>query len=333
MEDSQVRIMVTDCEGPITKNDNAAELAAAVIPSGASFFAKISLYDDYLAEIRKRPDYKAGDTLKLILPFLKAYGLDNESMEEFSRRSIAMIPQAGEVLRTINSISAAYIVSTSYSTYIKAVCDSIGFPFANCYCTHVNLDQTHLSAPEKKEVRRLAERIVQLPDFKLPDIGAAQETLDVVSAETIAELDRIFWEDLPGMAIYELVKSVNPVGGPEKARSIEAAAGKAGVMSNNVIYFGDSITDTEAFRLLNQVGGISVSFNGNHWAVKEAQIAVTGQSALPIFWLASAYIQYGAEVLKDLFIYQVTDKEVERISELSSSIRKQVRTETIGSLG
>lgn len=333
MEDSQIKIMVTDCEGPITKNDNAAELAAAVIPLGASFFAKVSLYDDYLAEIKKKPDYKAGDTLKLILPFLMAYGLDNESMEEFSRRSIAMIPQADEVLRTINNISAAYIVSTSYSTYIKAACEAIGFPFANCYCTYVNLDKYHLSSLEKKEIRRLAERVVQLPDFSLPEIDRGQESLDSISAEAIAELDRIFWQELPGMGIYELVQSVNPVGGPEKARAIEAAAAKEGTGPDNVIYFGDSITDTEAFRLLNQVGGVSVAFNGNHWAVKEAQIAVTGQSALPIFWLASAYIQYGKEVLEDLFIYQVTDNEIERISRLSSSIRKQVRTETIGSLG
>jgi predicted HAD superfamily phosphohydrolase len=27
-----------------------------------------------------KPDYKAGDTLRLILPFFKAFGLDNRSM-------------------------------------------------------------------------------------------------------------------------------------------------------------------------------------------------------------------------------------------------------------
>ena len=64
-------VFVSDCEGPITKNDNAAELAEAFIPKGHIFFSKISLYDDYLAEVVHRPGYKAGDTLRLILPFSK----------------------------------------------------------------------------------------------------------------------------------------------------------------------------------------------------------------------------------------------------------------------
>ena len=54
MPETPKRIFVTDCEGPITKNDNAAELAEAFIPDGGAFFRKISLYDDYLAEIARK---------------------------------------------------------------------------------------------------------------------------------------------------------------------------------------------------------------------------------------------------------------------------------------
>ncbi len=61
-----VRIFVTDCEGPISKNDNAFEVASRFIPEGGEFFGKVSRYDDVLADVVKRPGYKAGDTLKLI---------------------------------------------------------------------------------------------------------------------------------------------------------------------------------------------------------------------------------------------------------------------------
>ena len=74
MDQSSRRVFITDCEGPITKNDNAAELCEAFVPGGDRFFKKISLYDDYLAEVARRPGYKAGDTLRLILPFFKAMG-------------------------------------------------------------------------------------------------------------------------------------------------------------------------------------------------------------------------------------------------------------------
>jgi predicted HAD superfamily phosphohydrolase len=52
-----------DCEGPLTLNDNAFELCEAFIPEGDKLFTLVSKYDDYLADIEKRPGYKAGDTL------------------------------------------------------------------------------------------------------------------------------------------------------------------------------------------------------------------------------------------------------------------------------
>ena len=57
------RIYVTDCEGPLTKNDNAQEIAERFIPDGAGFFARLSRYDDLLADVVRKPGYNAGDTL------------------------------------------------------------------------------------------------------------------------------------------------------------------------------------------------------------------------------------------------------------------------------
>ena len=56
------RIYVTDCEGPLTRNDNAQEIAAHFIPDGADLFARLSRYDDFLADVVRRPGYNAGDT-------------------------------------------------------------------------------------------------------------------------------------------------------------------------------------------------------------------------------------------------------------------------------
>ena len=48
------RVFVSDCEGPISKNDNAFELARNIISDGAHFFTLISKYDDVLADIVKK---------------------------------------------------------------------------------------------------------------------------------------------------------------------------------------------------------------------------------------------------------------------------------------
>ncbi len=67
----------TACEGPLALNDNAFELCREFIkPHGDRFFSQVSRYGDYLADMAKKPEYQAGDTLKLILPFLKAHGAD-----------------------------------------------------------------------------------------------------------------------------------------------------------------------------------------------------------------------------------------------------------------
>ena len=76
----------TVCEGPLALNDNAFELCREFIkPQGDRFFQQVSRYNDYLAGVAKRPGYKAGDLLKLILPFLKANGLTNARIEAYSR--------------------------------------------------------------------------------------------------------------------------------------------------------------------------------------------------------------------------------------------------------
>jgi energy-converting hydrogenase A subunit R len=333
MKQGSRRIFVTDCEGPITKNDNAAELAAQYIPQGDRFFARISLYDDYLAEVVRRPVYKPGDTLRLILPFFKAFGLNNDTMVEFSGRNIEMIPFADRVLRELHALAPAHIVSTSYSPYIRAVCDAIDFPFENTYRTEVNLDTYALSEPECSQLKALHARIMDLEDFEIPSGANSAEDLSEPDRETVAILDEIFWTELPRMEIYAIIRDVNPIGGREKARAIEEIAAREEVALSAVMYVGDSITDVDAFRLVKSAGGLAVSFNGNDWAVREAHFAVTAQNALPIGWLATLFLEKGVEAFQDLFMDRITPDNSDAISARSSRVRKEVRTEIIGSLG
>ena len=333
MPESQKRVFVTDCEGPVTKNDNAAELAEAFIPEGESLFQKISIYDDYLAEIARKPGYKAGNTLKLILPFLKAFGVDDRSMRKFSRRNIQMIPFADKVLGKIHSLAPSYIVSTSYSPYIQGVCDVIGFPLDCTFSTQVTLDNFDLSDMDKKVIRDAHKRILELPDIKIPEVSHNESDMDEKDLEIIGHLNKFFWYEFPNLEIYNLVESVNPIGGLEKAQAINEIVEVEGSSIENVVYVGDSITDVEAFRLVRNGGGLAVSFNGNNWAVREAMIALTGSNALVIEWIATAFILFGPDSLTDLMIQRVTDGNLDDIITRSSQIRKTVRTEKIAALG
>ncbi len=327
------RVFVTDCEGPLTKNDNAAEMAEAFLPQGAEFFSKVSLYDDYLAEIAHKPGYKAGDTLRLILPFFKAFGIDDRTMVKFSRRNIQVIPHVQEALNKLTSIAPCYIVSTSYTPYIKAVCDALAFPLDKTFSTEVNIDSFAISQSDKATVKSLYSRIMDLSAFSVPLGATSIEDLTPASRETVRHLDDIFWQEMPRLAINELLVRINPIGGREKAVAIEKIVRVEGCQLKDIIYFGDSITDIHAFRLVREGGGLAVSFNGNDWAVREASLAVTASNALPIAFIGSMFLEHGIETFEDLLVTNLNENNLSDVTRHSIKVRKSVRTEKIGSLG
>ena len=134
------KVFITDCEGPLTLNDNAYELADEFIEDGGKLFKIISRFDDYLVEDVKLENYHAGDTLKLIVPFYKLAGLTNEKMIKFSRENIYLVDGSDDTLRFANELIDSFIASTSYGQYIEALCNYIDYPFQNTYHTQLDVD-------------------------------------------------------------------------------------------------------------------------------------------------------------------------------------------------
>jgi energy-converting hydrogenase A subunit R len=131
---------ITDCEGPLTLNDNAFELCAHFIDDGDKLFKILSLYDDYLVDIVKKEGYKAGNTLKLILPFFVLEKLTNDDLIDFSQNNIYAVDESKFLLKYLKGAMNTYIVSTSYGQYIEALCNYIDFPFQNTYHTQLDVD-------------------------------------------------------------------------------------------------------------------------------------------------------------------------------------------------
>jgi len=359
-----MRAFISDCEGPISKNDNAFELTAQCVPGGDRLFTVISRYDDVLADVLKRENYKAGDTLKLILPFLKAYKVTNKTMQDFSAKSLVLIPHVKEALRHIRRIAQAFIVSTSYEHYIRALCEAIDFPYLNTYSTRVDLDRYELEAGEEEGLKRLAQEISGMPIIEIPPRAKSLEDFPEEYRRAVKRLDDIFWKEIAGMKIGKLLNEVNPVGGYEKAEAVRDAAKRANVGLEDVIYVGDSITDVEAFRLVKNHGGLTVSFNGNRYAIREAEVAVLSESSLVTSVIAELFAFHGKggtleilerwgrealrkcnvskELLEKVFsifperlpkVELITDENVETLTLESEEFRKRVRGEVVGGLG
>lgn len=358
------RVFVSDCEGPISKNDNAFELAQHFIPNGDALFTNISKYDDVLADVLHKPDYTAGSTLKLVLPFFKAYGLTDRQMEEFSAQNILLIANSQSALRYVQEIADAYIVSTSYEHYIRALCNAIGFPFKNTYCTKVSLDKIVITLQERDSLREIAQEIAQMHHIEIPQNAEAVTDFSQNDQTTIKRLDEIFWNEIPKMLTNKFITEVVTVGGEAKAESIRDVAKRLDVHLSDVMYVGDSITDVEAFRLVRDAGGLAVSFNGNNYAVRNAEIAMMSESSLVTALIADLFCRLGktqtlkiimhwrkatleesgtnTALLKQLnTVYSsalpkveiVTAKNMEPLIKESSEFRRKVRGVAIGELG
>jgi energy-converting hydrogenase A subunit R len=350
----------TDCEGPISKNDNAFELAEEFIPGGGEFFAKLSKYDDFLADIARKQNYKAGDTLRLILPFLKAYGVTDAGIRRFSSQNILLVPGANTALEYIHSIMPAFMISTSYRPYINSLCELIGFPIENTYCTELALDEYQIPQTEIQHLKQLHDEILALPAIEFPASAVSREDVGNESIACADRLDEIFWGEFPGLASGRFLEEVNPIGGFEKAEAIKKSCEKTGLELADVMYVGDSITDMEAMKLVRDAGGLAVSFNGNRYAVQSADIACISPNALILAALALTFREGGTESVYNLSsewnsskmvvesamkqrlpefsvegvsLHLMEGSDMEDLVSQSESFRKEVRGERIGRLG
>lgn len=328
----------TDLEGPLTLNDNAFEVAAHFLQDGARFFTIISRYDDLLADVLKRKNYKAGDTLKLILPFLLTFGLSNSDLKDYSRTSLKLVPGAREALRRIRSQMPAFIVSTSYEPYVQAVCEALDFPCEHAYCTRVSLDSYAIPEAERRELQTLYTQILARVPIEIPKGARMLTDLSPQDQETIRYLDEVFWNQIAQMEASRLLKEIQPVGGAEKARALRHSLQRTGASFLNLIYVGDSITDVEALELTRREGGLAVAFNGNRYALRAAELGCISSNASILAEIAEAFASGGREAVLALTSAcgrsaELTGEVDEAFVARSELMRKHVRGEQIGGLG
>ena len=342
---------ITDCEGPLTLNDNAYELSAHFIENGSELFKVLSLYDDYLADIVKKENYKVGNTLKFILPFFVCENLKNQDMVDFSQRNIYAIKDSKFLLKYLKKAMNTYIVSTSYGQYIEALSNYMDFPFENTFYTKVDVDALTLNDEEMEKITKFKQEILSDP-------------------ENYELFDEIFYSEIPKMGIYEAIEAINVVGGEGKKEAIDEIIERDNINTGEILYIGDSITDVEPLDFARKNNGISISFNGNEYPLKVAEIAIVSPSAITTCVIANIYAKddkqtvlrfiddYNAsENLEELFekygvdleiknrfldvfssgeypiIKIIDDDNFEDILKVSKDMRNNIRGQDIGELG
>jgi len=256
------------------------------------------------------------------------------------------VPGARELLHGVGAVMPSYIISTSYTPYIRALCRVVGFPFANCRCTSLDLDAWHLTRDEADWLRDRAEAIRERPLVEIPAGARSAADLSAADRATVADLDRLFWKEMGsrGRRSAEIVAAVRPVGGGMKLAALQEITALRRTTLGEIIYVGDSITDAPPFDAVRRAGGVSLSFNGNGYALAAAEFAVASADATPTLELALAFGAGGREgFLAAARAWPATNKPLPKVGALSEAgaalahasayARSHVRGERVARLG
>ena len=220
----------------------------------------------------------------------------------------------------------------------------------NTFYTNVDIDSLYLDDEDLSKVKKFKNQILENPeDYKL--------------------FDDIFFNEIKKMDIYDIIKNIEVIGGSGKKLAIEDIIKRDSIDVGEILYIGDSITDVEPLQFARENNGISISFNGNEYPLKVAEIAVVSSSAITTALIANIYSNNDKKtVLKfiedyntctdknelfekycvdlniknkffDVFdksfplIRIINDDNFDEILKLSTDMRNNIRGEDIGGLG
>jgi energy-converting hydrogenase A subunit R len=362
--------VITDWEGPWVLGDHAFMLTKEAVPRGDLLFSVLSDYVIYLAYIKKADGYQPGDTLKLIVPFLIAHDVEENTLDSAARGCARFISGSKEAAEVLQQGGRTFkVVSAGYTQYLRYTTSLVSIPQENTKGTEFPIDEFRqaIRSEDKQLVKGMVPKIIGLKRLGI-EASSAEQDISPAARSTIAILDGIFHETLPRTSFGPILEKVKPMGGRRKLDALMEAIEKEDVEQGRVVAIGDSITDMVMLLETKQRGGLAISFNGNAYAIRSANVAVASADCIITPILVQLYERsgidgveratrnWGIEMLrrqaadgyidKGLFIriselnrqnqlpmaYWITNENICRLTEISASFRESVRGVAIGSL-
>ncbi len=286
------KVCLWDLEGPISALDFAAELGRLLKDKPklglesydmGEFFVMISNYDDYLIDVPgvkeklRIPEYQPGDTLRLMAP-LYIFSFNDSELKTIAKQNLGLLPGAVECMKELHNDWEVFVISTSYTQFAYSVTEAIGIETDHVYCTDLNIEKLKI---DLSKIEETVEILIFLIFQKYLDNN---KNLDLI----IDDLNRFFWLGEKS-EYHRVMNEVKVRGGKRKELAAEAIAKRTGVPLSKVIAVGDSITDINMLSRVNTEGGFAISFNGNRFSLKEANISVTTKNQMGILPLFRNY--------------------------------------------
>jgi len=329
-------LFFTDWEGPWVTNDFAYDIAIEFLGSN-KFFERLSQYDDYLSYINKKEGYEAGDTLKLLSPFILASEISTNKLKEFSLKKVKFVPDAKRAISSIKH--KPVVISTAYTQFLEISTGLLGIT-EDFHGTEFDIGKFQIDDEDKNMVLQAIEEIATLPEISAKP-GMTEDELDDNSIKSIEWLNEFFWKTLTKTSFKKVIEDVKAVGGERKKKIVQKYMKLHGL--DSTIAIGDSISDHAMLKLVKK-DGLAVSFNGNEYAIENSNLAVISDTAYSEILVADLYLNEGfegvakllqgiihkikpeiRERLKNSKFYLIENHDFDFISRESKEMRKKIR--------
>ncbi len=319
---TQVRTAVFfDLEGPLSKEDYAYSLFSEFVAGGKSLYEFLSRYDDLLTE-EHRLNYEPGDTLALILPFLRARGVSVADVARHAATRVSVLDGASETVAQAQSLcECVEIVTTSYSPFALRVAAELGVPAGRVHSTVLSERAWRQIAP-----RSAFSSILSIEQQLVADL--AESVPDRLDALLLHRFDRFFGEELASFGIAHPTTIVHPRGGRRKVQAIEASCRRYRIPVSGAVFIGDSITDAAALRFVDAAGGLAIAFNANTYALAHATMGVASPSLDAVIPILEAWISNGEGAVRELAAARGrADGELSWLTGASETYRDEVASQ------
>jgi energy-converting hydrogenase A subunit R len=284
-----------DLEGPLSPEDFAHHVFSRVVGDGDLLYRLLSRYDDILALELRREKYQPGDTLALILPFLVANGLTSESLAGMVSNCSRILRGSRDTLRRCrDTFQAVAVITTSYEPFAREICRRLEVPESQIYCTELPKSLAAIAPSSAFDAIASCETRL-LDTFRDINIDDQSATALIVST-----FDAVFSQEFPDAHVPYPTTLVRPRGGQRKVDAITHLSSATSIPPKDLAFVGDSITDVAAFQFVSEAGGLAISFNGNRYALLEADVSVAGDSLAEVLPIVEAWQEGGRDSVRSL---------------------------------
>ncbi|MEA4976973.1 MAG: hypothetical protein VB016_00230 [Methanomassiliicoccaceae archaeon] len=291
---------VCSCWGFLTRNNGTRDICERFIRNGGHFYDVVSRYDSLCAYVLNRDDSRSGNTMKMIAPFLKAFGATDLQIYGASADSLDLMPGAGQVMRYALNVMPTFITTSLYEHDVMNVCEGLDIPMGNISYTELSLDGHEITRQEGRSLREAASDIASLKIPKMEYKLNVPMELAADDVKILKKLDEVVADMVPMQSSGSIMRSMNSIGSNEKAYTLLEIRRKTSVDLDGTAYIGSDTSDYQAMELVNESGGLALSFNGEDFAVRGSNVAVLSNDCTVAAVLLQAFYNEGIEAVMDL---------------------------------